>query len=77
MSEHCEKSTRELGVQIDVDNSTVWRLLHEQLLHPYYVQRVHTTLPNDFAPRVIICQWFLEKCADPNFLLTVLFSDEA
>ena len=40
ISEHPEKSTRELVVQFDVDNITVWRVLHEQQLHPYHV-------PND------------------------------
>src|SRR5678815_4633570 len=32
---------------------------------------------SDYVPRVVICQWFLNKCIDQNFLTKVLFTDEA
>ncbi|KAL7631097.1 UNVERIFIED_CONTAM: hypothetical protein RMT77_018602 [Armadillidium vulgare] len=77
ISEHPEKSTRELSLQFNSNQSSIWRLLYEQQLHPYHVQQVHTLLPRDYAPRVVICQWFLDKCIDPNFLSKVLFTDKA
>lgn len=75
--EHPEKSTRELSLQFNASQSSIWRILREQQLHPYHVQQVHTLLPHDYAPRADICQWFLEKLVDPNFLSTVIYTDEA
>src|SRR5678816_1393934 len=77
ISEHPEKSTQELSLQFNSNQSSIWRLLHEQQLNPCHVHQVHTLLPRDYAPRVVICQWFLNKCIDPNFLTKVLFTDEA
>src|SRR5678816_1652036 len=53
ISEHPEKSTRELSLQFNSNQSSIWRLLHEQQLHPYHVHQVHTLLPCDYAPRVV------------------------
>jgi hypothetical protein len=77
ISDHPEKSTRELSLQFNVSQTSIWRILHEYQLHPYHIQQVHTLLPQDYAPRVAFCRWFLEKCVDPNFLTTILFTDEA
>lgn len=38
ISEHPEKSTRELSLQFNSNQSSIWRLLHEQQLHQQYVQ---------------------------------------
>lgn len=77
ISNHPEKSTRELGLQFHVSKGTIWNILHEQQLYPFHVQRVQALLPRDYLPRVTLCQWFTVKCRDPNFLSSVLFTDEA
>ncbi|KAL7648032.1 UNVERIFIED_CONTAM: hypothetical protein RMT77_001649 [Armadillidium vulgare] len=65
ISEHSEKSRRELSLQFNSNQFSIWRLLHEQQLLSYHVQQLHTLLPRDYAPRVVI------------FLSKVLFTDEA
>ena len=42
--EHPEKSTRELSVQFNVNQSIIWRILKEQQLHPYHLQKLHTCI---------------------------------
>lgn len=72
-------STREIANHLETSRSTVWRVLSEQLLHPYHVQRVQALSPaTDYGPRVNFCRWFLRKCADDvNFGSMILFTDEA
>ena len=65
-------STRIIDLALDV-----WRVLHEQQLHPYHLQKVHALGPADFAPRVIFCAWFLHQSVDnPEFPRRILFKDE-
>lgn len=77
ISNHPEKSTRELAQRHNVSNATIWHILHEQQLHPYHVQKVQALLPRDYPQRVTLCQWFLRKFrTNANFLRRVLFTDE-
>jgi hypothetical protein len=46
---------------------TVLRILNGQLLYPYHLQWVQGLKPVD---------WFVQQCSEPNFLLSVLFSDK-
>ena len=57
--------------------STVWKILHEDLLHPYHIQRVQALLPADYPSRVIIAQWYLQPCTFTNFEVTILLTEEA
>ena len=71
-------STRRIARAMGAAQSSVWRVLHEQQLHPYHPQRVHALLLTDFAPRVALCQWLLQQWIDrPDYLQFVLFTDEA
>lgn len=71
-------STRRLGLQSNLSHMTVWRLLREQQLYPYHLQRVQALSPADYPARLMFCQWFLQQCAmNPNFGALVLFTDEA
>jgi hypothetical protein len=55
----------------------VWRILHEQSLYPYHIQRVQALTP-DHRARVVYCHWLLEKCVvNPRFVANILFTDEA
>ncbi|GFT04312.1 uncharacterized protein TNCV_1928731 [Trichonephila clavipes] len=80
--QHVEKnprtSTRSVANSVEVSHCSVWRILREQDMHPFHVQRVQTQQPEDYAPRVAFAQWYLGKCAtNPLFPDEVLFSDEA
>jgi hypothetical protein len=51
-------STRMIAAQERVlSRSSVWRILHRQLLYPYHLQRVQGRSAMDFPPRVNFCHW--------------------
>ena len=63
---------------LDVSHQTVLRILKENLLYPYHIQRVQALLPHDFPPRENFCQWVLQRVAEnPQFLSQVFWTDEA
>jgi len=71
-------STREIANAMRIGHSSVWRILHEQLLHPYHLQKVHALIPADYPLRVFFCQWYLRSLINnPQFNRNILFSDEA
>ena len=71
-------NTRRMARDLRGSSTTVWRVLHQEHLHPYHIARVPSLGPADFAPRVDFCQWILQRCAeDPAFLQLILFTDEA
>ena len=45
-------STRQIARNLDVSHATVWRVLHENSLYPYHIQRVQALLPQDFPRRL-------------------------
>lgn len=71
-------STRRAAARAGVSPSTIWRLHHEQLLHPWHLQRVHALQRTDYPARRRFCQWFVRKCTEnPAFTALILFTDEA
>lgn len=71
-------STRAIARDIGVRHSSVWRVLHEQSLHPFHFQRVQTLVPGDDRRRMDFVRWFLQRrVAQPDFPSCVLFTDEA
>lgn len=71
-------STRRLAAELNVSHPLIWRILREQQLYPYHIQRVQVLAPLDYDARRIFCHWVLRKLAEtPNFAAQVLFSDEA
>lgn len=71
-------STRRISDRENIPKSTVCEILHEQLLHPYHLQRVQALKPQDFQPRLEFCEWLQMKCRQDRFFLDkVLFTDEA
>lgn len=78
VSESPETSTRKIANMLNVSNFTVFKILKEQQLYPFHIQRVQALLPRDFLPRLVFCQWIVHVTAqNPNFLNGVLFTDEA
>lgn len=73
-----ETSLRRISAEVGISNPLVWRILHEQQLQPYHVQRVQALNPPDHQARLVFCRWFLRNDAeDHNFLANILFTDEA
>jgi len=71
-------STRRISSAEGVHGSTVWRILHEDRLYPYHLQRVQGLKPEDLPRRVRFCQCCLGQCVrHPKFLWKLLFTDEA
>nr|CAI5825460.1 unnamed protein product [Callosobruchus analis] len=71
-------SSRTIGKSIIVSNSIVWRVLREQILHPYEFTQVQALEPKDYPLRLQFRNWFSEKCrADRNFSKCILYTDEA
>lgn len=70
-------SSRALAADLRLTPSTVWRMLHEQLLYPYHFQRVQAMNADDYPRRRVFCQWFMHKVAqDRQFPNYVLFTEE-
>lgn len=77
VAENPSVSTRQLAVTFNVDHMTAWRTIHDQLLYPYHLQRVQGLSPADYPQRETFCRWFIHQSANPLFIRTVLFTDEA
>lgn len=55
----------------------VWRVLNDEKLYPFHLQKVQTLEPRDYPSHVACSRWFLHKMADePDFLEKFLFTDE-
>ncbi|GBO31102.1 hypothetical protein AVEN_86053-1 [Araneus ventricosus] len=71
-------STREVSRAVNVPHSIVWRVLRDEGLHPYRVQKVQALIPEDYVPHVECARWFMQQiAAQPNFSAHVLFTDES
>lgn len=71
-------SSRTVARDMGCDHMAVWRVLHEQHLYPYHLQRVQELLPGDYGFRIDYCRWLLERNdIQPEFHKRILFSDEA
>lgn len=78
VEEHPETSTRKIAVMLNVSHFLIWKIIVDNLLYPFHIQRVQALLPRDFPSRLNFCRWFLEKLAeDPLFKSKILFTDEA
>ncbi|KAL4084896.1 hypothetical protein QTP88_027767 [Uroleucon formosanum] len=73
-----ELSVRRIALRTGISPSVVWRILHQNHMHPYHRQRVQELLPRDYPARLIFSQTIIGKTAmNPNFLKNILFTDEA
>lgn len=71
-------STRSIARTTGVSKSTVWKILHEERLFPYHLQRTQALKAADYPRRVDFCRWFLQQSTlTPSFSANVLFTDEA
>lgn len=66
-----------MAAAVGTAHSTVWKVLHEQLLHPYKRQEVQSLNTGDYLHRQEFVQWFLWKIRwDSDFPKFILFTDE-
>ncbi|GFV82005.1 DUF4817 domain-containing protein [Trichonephila clavipes] len=71
-------STRVVSRETHILQATVWRIAHDEGLHPYHLQRVQALELGDYNKHMDFARWFLhESNADRNFAASVLFTDEA
>lgn len=71
-------STRAASNVLHASRMTVWRVLHDNLQHPFHIQRVQGLHVDDYARRVQFATWFLQQEGEePDFASKVLFTDEA
>ena len=54
-------STHDIANVMGSNHSSVLRVLQEQNLHAYHLQKVQGLGPNHFTPRVRFVQWFLQR----------------
>ena len=53
--------------QINVDHMIVLRVLHENLLYPYHLERVQGLSVADFPARRHFYERYIQQCMNPNF----------
>src|SRR6195952_3782061 len=71
-------STRKIATNFNISHQTIWRILREQLLYPYHIQRVQALLPRDYPLQTAFAQWYRHMLtANNRFSSKVLFTDEA
>ncbi|GBN39692.1 hypothetical protein AVEN_129169-1 [Araneus ventricosus] len=76
-ADHPSTSTRAVARQLHASHSTTWRVMKDESLHPYHVQRVQEPTQRDYPRRVEFVSWFLQQSAvNSDFGATVLFTDE-
>jgi hypothetical protein len=69
---------RTVAQEFRIRASTMWRVLREQLIHPFRFQKVQNMNRNGFDQRVQFYRWFLNSTQqNERFLKLILFIDEA
>jgi Helix-turn-helix domain (DUF4817) len=74
-----ECSTVAISSATGIPQQTVWKVLRKMLkLRPYRIREVHELIPADYPRRLTFAENFLTRVEfEPNWLDTILFSDEA
>lgn len=71
-------SIRVVSRETHIPQTIVWRIVHDEGLYPYHLQRVQALQPGDYSSRMDFARWYVqEKAADRHFAASVLFTDEA
>ncbi|GFY67140.1 uncharacterized protein TNIN_44781 [Trichonephila inaurata madagascariensis] len=71
-------STSTWGCGGPVVKPKVWRIVHDECMHPYHVQKVQSLYTDDYPRQADFVQWMLGmKNNDPRYPAFALFSDEA
>ncbi|KAJ3666132.1 hypothetical protein Zmor_001586 [Zophobas morio] len=72
-----DRALARITVQCDVSESSIWRILREQL-HPFHDQKVQLLKPTDLPRRQNFCEWVNRKINEQaNFVSRIPSTDEA
>lgn len=73
-----EIGLRGIAAQLDLSLYAVQKIMKIERWHAYHPTRVQNIHAGDPEQRLRFCRWILEEHhRDPNFLQTILFSDES
>lgn len=67
-------STRKIAQRLEISHQTVWKILHDQQLYPFRLQKVQKLLPGDLPRRLDFCNWMLHQ--NEHFFRKIFFTDE-
>jgi hypothetical protein len=68
--------TRKMATESIVAQISICSALNEQLLCAHHSQRVQRLKPADSSARESLCLLFVQQCAEPLFLLSLLLPEE-
>ena len=67
-----------MAYEIGISEPIVWRILHEERMPPYHVQKVKFLHADDYPCQADIVQWMLRMINnDTRFPALIIFSDKA
>ena len=70
-------TSTQVAQTLHTSQNAVWQVVHDQQLHRYHLQKVHTLLEEDYPRRVQFAEWYLQQCIlQPQLSSLVLFTDE-
>lgn len=67
-------STRRISARVGASQSTVWKILKKEKLHPYHLTPVQELIEPDYQKRINFCQWLVQN---ESLLPNVLWTDES
>lgn len=71
-------STRRVAGIVGLSQSSVWKTLKRERMHPYHYSPVQELIPPDCPKRMDFCNWLIGSCGnDPSFLEKILWTDES
>lgn len=76
--QHPRSSLQRASLQLSIDRTAIWRILHDHKFHPYVMKRRHQMDDEDMCSRVSFAEEILPMIeTNKSFLGNILFSDEA
>lgn len=71
-------SIRRLSLQLNLSTTLIFKVLHQERLHPFHTTTVQEILLADKEHRLEFCNWLLERQINCNtFLPNILWTDES
>jgi transposase len=78
IEEKPSSSTRTIALDLQIHHSTVWRVLKEEKLYPFHLQKVQALTAEDYPRGSAFCRWYINQTVvNPHFAGSVLVADEA
>ncbi|XP_046145706.1 uncharacterized protein LOC123989034 [Osmia bicornis bicornis] len=69
---------RGIARRVNISHMTVHRVIREEGLRPYRIQKVQALRESDYQQRTNFCQWMLRKVENnEDFFKNIIFTDES